>query len=252
MARWQVPKSEFWSFHDHAREYFSFVSRTPSVLPSVLVKVIGAFVVEFRTADSTKAQVNHLIVQENLFHGHSVSRMCDLKGAQRNRGGEDEGDTVLDENLFRFNDGYPLLLSESAKQQLTRALWNDTLFLSSINVMDYSLLVGFELRGAERREGEAEWTLVVGLIDYCRQFTWKEEAESRVKRATVIHPRLYKRRLLAASARPSRQPLAHNNPPLTAKRANSCGSPSLLHDRFQRLDACRDEFRVACSSGRNS
>ena len=91
MARWQVPKSEFWSFHDHAREYFSFVSRTPSVLPSVLVKVIGAFVVEFRTADSTKAQVNHLIVQENLFHGHSVSRMCDLKGAQRNRGGEDEG-----------------------------------------------------------------------------------------------------------------------------------------------------------------
>ena len=252
MARWQVPKSEFWSFHDHAREYFSFVSRTPSVLPSVLVKVIGAFVVEFRTADSTKAQVNHLIVQENLFHGHSVSRMCDLKGAQRNRGGEDEGDTVLDENLFRFNDGYPLLLSESAKQQLTRALWNDTLFLSSINVMDYSLLVGFELRGAERREGEGEWTLVVGLVDYCRQFTWKEEAESRVKRATVIHPRLYKRRLLAASARPSRQPLAHNNPPLTAKRANSCGSPSLLHDRFQRLDACRDEFRVACSSGRNS
>ena len=106
--------------------------------------------------------------------------------------------------------------------------------------------------GAERREGEGEWTLVVGLIDYCRQFTWKEEAESRVKRATVIHPRLYKRRLLAASARPSRQPLAHNNPPLTAKRANSCGSPSLLHDRFQRLDACRDEFRVACSFGRNS
>ena len=102
--------------------------------------------------------------------------------------------------------------------------------------MDYSLLVGFELRGAERREGEGEWTLVVGLIDYCRQFTWKEEAESRVKRATVIHPRLYKRRLLAASARPSRQPLAHDNPPLTAKRANSCGSPSLLHDRFQRLD----------------
>jgi hypothetical protein len=38
--------------------------------------------------------------------------MCDLKGAHRNRGGEDENDTVLDENLFRFNNGYPLLLSE--------------------------------------------------------------------------------------------------------------------------------------------
>ena len=36
---------------------------------------------------------------------------------------------------------------------------------------------------------QQQWTLVVGLIDYCRQFTWKEEAESRVKRATVIPPK---------------------------------------------------------------
>jgi len=128
-------------------------------------------------------------VQENLFYGHNVSRMCDLKGAQRNRGGEDDNNTVLDENLFRFTDGYPLLVSESAKQQLSRALWNDTLFLASINVMDYSLLVGMVQRGESD-----EWTLVVGLIDYCRQFTWKEEAEYRVKRATVIHPKMYKRR----------------------------------------------------------
>lgn len=35
----QVPKSEFWSFHEHARAYFAFVSNTPTTLPSVLVKV---------------------------------------------------------------------------------------------------------------------------------------------------------------------------------------------------------------------
>merc|ERR1719198_1259427 len=72
--------------------------------------------------------------------------MCDLKGARRERKDEsgelDENDTVLDENIFRFNRGYPLLLSEGAKQRLARALWNDTLFLASINVMDYSLLIG--------------------------------------------------------------------------------------------------------------
>ena len=62
----------------------------------------------------------------------NVSRMCDLKGAHRTaKGGEDDGDTVLDENLFRFNDGYPLLMAEVAKQQLTRALFNDTLFLQA-------------------------------------------------------------------------------------------------------------------------
>ena len=43
-----------------------------------------------------------------------------------------------------------------------------------------------------------EWTLVVGLIDYCRQYTWREEAESRIKRATVIQPKQYKRRFREA------------------------------------------------------
>ncbi|KAL1499515.1 hypothetical protein AB1Y20_011718 [Prymnesium parvum] len=201
----QVPKSEFSSFHEHARAYFAFVSNTPTTLPSVLVKVMGAFMVEYRERDSNKQHLQYLLVQENLFYGMNVSRMCDLKGAQRkaspNPNGEDDNDTVLDENLFRFNDGYPLLLSEVAKQQLTRALWNDTLFLQSINVMDYSLLVGMVQRAKETEDDPASnesWTLVVGLIDYCRQYTWKEEAESRVKRGTVIQPKQYKRRFREA------------------------------------------------------
>lgn len=207
----QVPKSEFWSFHEHARAYFSYVSQTPTTLPSVLVKVLGALMVEYRASDSGKLISQFLLVQENLFYGCKVSRMCDLKGAHRNRGGEDENDTVLDENLFRFNNGYPLLLSEVAKHRLTRALHNDTLFLASINVMDYSLLVGMVKTpcGDGERTGtggacrggsstvdgaDQDWTLVVGLIDYCRQYTWKEEAESRIKRSTVIQPKQYKRR----------------------------------------------------------
>jgi len=164
--------------------------------------------VEYREQDANKAwrtTVQYLLVQENLFYGQNVSRMCDLKGAHRNRGpnpnGEDDNDTVLDENLFRFNDGYPLLLSEVAKQQLTRALWNDTLFLQSINVMDYSLLVGMVQQPRDTADVTStaeQWTLVVGLIDYCRQYTWKEEAESRVKRGTVIQPKQYKRRFREA------------------------------------------------------
>ena len=165
-----------------------------------------------RAPDTGKVTTHYLLVQENLFYGRNVARMCDLKGAHRNRGGEDENETVLDENLFRFNNGYPLLLSEAAKQRLTRALWNDTLFLASINVMDYSLLVGMvQTAGGHGAQGAGaggtitvsdgrgeEWTLMVGLIDYCRQFTWKEEAESRIKRATVIQPKQYKRRFREA------------------------------------------------------
>ena len=78
--------------------------------------------------------------------------------------------------------------------------------------MDYSLLVGMvqtssgQGAGASHTPGAItvsdgrgeEWTLMVGLIDYCRQYTWKEEAESRIKRATVIKPEQYKRRFREA------------------------------------------------------
>ena len=104
-----------------------------------------------RAPDTGKVTTHYLLVQENLFYGRNVARMCDLKGAHRNRGGEDENETVLDENLFRFNNGYPLLLSEAAKQRLTRALWNDTLFLASINVMRCSLRPLSSLSGGASR-----------------------------------------------------------------------------------------------------
>lgn len=64
--------------------------------------------------------------------------------------------------------------------------------------MDYSLLVGMVQQATENSGASESWTLVVGVIDYCRQYTWKEEAESRVKRGTVIQPKQYKRRFREA------------------------------------------------------
>ncbi|KAG0516389.1 hypothetical protein BDA96_10G357900 [Sorghum bicolor] len=44
---------------------------------------------------------------------------------------------------------------------LQHAIWNDTCFLASVNVMDYSILVGVD-KGKH----------VCGIIDYLRQCTW--------------------------------------------------------------------------------
>ena len=129
----RVKEGEFRDFLKHGREYFAYVSNTPTALPSLLVKVMGAFMVEFMDRASKKDEKQYLLVQENLFYGKSVSTVFDLKGANRdqNPNGETENDnaTMLDENFFRFNNGDPLLLTEAAKRQLTRALWNDSLFL---------------------------------------------------------------------------------------------------------------------------
>jgi hypothetical protein len=63
--------------------------------------VLGAFHVEFRSADKKTSHSHFLLVQENLFYGQNVSRLCDLKGAHRNRAGDDGKDTIVDENLFQ-------------------------------------------------------------------------------------------------------------------------------------------------------
>lgn len=70
----------------------------------------------------------------------------------------------------------------------------------SIDVMDYSLLVGVD---TERHE------LVIGIIDFMRQYTWDKHLETWVKASgilggsknttpTVISPQQYKKRFRKA------------------------------------------------------
>jgi 1-phosphatidylinositol-3-phosphate 5-kinase len=63
-------------------------------------------------------------------------------------------------------------MRDHSKRILRTALYNDTLFLSNLNVMDYSLVVGVDV---DRHE------LVVGIVDYIRTFTWDKKLESWVK-----------------------------------------------------------------------
>ena len=68
--------------------------------------------------------------------------------------------------------------------------------LQSIDVMDYSLLVGVD---------EEKHELVLGIIDFMRQYTWDKHLETWVKTSgilggpknaspTVISPQQYKKR----------------------------------------------------------
>lgn len=68
------------------------------------------------------------------------------------------------------------------------------IFLQSINVMDYSLLLGVDREHQE---------LVFGIIDYLRQYTWDKQLETWVKSSlvvpknalpTVVSPKEYKKR----------------------------------------------------------
>lgn len=93
----------------------------------------------------------------------------------------------------------PLYVREHTKNVIHDAIWNDTDFLSKMNVMDYSLLVGIE---------ENNEQLVLGIVDYIRTFTWDKKLEWWVKdsgilggggeKPTVISPEEYKVRFRQA------------------------------------------------------
>ena len=109
---------------------------------------------------------------------------------------------LLDENLEEALPTEPILVGEAAKTRLEAAVHSDTAFLSSLGIMDYSLLAG-----VDKHSGE----LVVGIIDFIRQYTWDKQLETYVKASgvlggsgkepTVISPNQYKKRFRKAMSR---------------------------------------------------
>lgn len=109
--------------------------------------------------------------------------------------------TLLDGDFLEFTLGRPMPMTDRGNAVFQMSILNDTLFLSIINVLDYSILVGVD---EENRE------LVVGIIDFMRQYDILKQME-RVGKSlpmvvgseapTIIQPPLYKARFTNAMER---------------------------------------------------
>ena len=201
-------------------------------LPTVLCKILGVYTVRVQNKETGKRITENVVVMENLFYQRRITRVCDLKGSSRARyvevAGDSRGDdfdealikrrrarrngqtppsradstqVLLDDNLMELTKGRPFPLRHRAKLYFDKAALNDTEFLSVINVVDYSILVGFD---------EDSHTVVVGIIDYMRQYDFVKRMERMGKSVgmltgqaepTIIQPPQYCRRFSAAMER---------------------------------------------------
>jgi 1-phosphatidylinositol-3-phosphate 5-kinase len=102
---------------------------------------------------------------------------------------------------MELTTGRPFPLKHRAKMYFSKAVSNDTFFLSIISVVDYSILVGFD---------EDKHEIVVGIIDYMRQYDIVKRMERMGKSVgmltgqaepTIIQPPMYKKRFNAAMER---------------------------------------------------
>jgi 1-phosphatidylinositol-3-phosphate 5-kinase len=197
-----ISRTELESFLAIAPSYFAYVARgVMQDQPSLLLRLYGVYSLSMKRGGESLVKLD-VCVMENLFYNRNVSQIFDLKGSMRSRYVEADarlaGRVLLDENLVEMASRNPLLVSEGAKQRLVSGVHRDTEFLARHNVMDYSLLVGLD---ASRR-------LVVGIVDYIRQYTWDKQMETWLKRSagrgpdpTVISPNDYKERFRSAMDR---------------------------------------------------
>ncbi|XBW37574.1 hypothetical protein QEN19_003155 [Hanseniaspora menglaensis] len=202
----EMSGSEVDAFVQFAPNYFKYMSEAIyQKLPTVIAKIVGFFQIQFKNMDTGKSVKLDCIITENLFYGKKNVRIFDLKGSMRNRHVEKTGkenEVLLDENMVEYIYESPIFVREYDKKLLRASVWNDTLFLSKMNVMDYSLVIGIDNKNGK---------LFVGIIDCIRTFTWDKKLESWVKEKglvgggtkepTVVTPRQYKNRFREAMER---------------------------------------------------
>ncbi|KAG6419831.1 hypothetical protein SASPL_116343 [Salvia splendens] len=192
----EIKRTELDSFMKFATNYFEYMNECYELgNQTCLAKILGIYQVTIRAPRSGKETRHDLLVMENLSFGWNISRQYDLKGALHARLNTDEaGEVLLDQNFVNDMSVSPLYVCRKSKRNLQRAVYNDTNFLNTINVMDYSLLVGVDTQRGE---------LVCGIIDYLRQYTWDKQLENWVKSSlvvpknqlpTIISPIEYKKR----------------------------------------------------------
>uniref|UniRef100_A0A1D1ZQN6 1-phosphatidylinositol-3-phosphate 5-kinase n=3 Tax=Auxenochlorella protothecoides TaxID=3075 RepID=A0A1D1ZQN6_AUXPR len=174
-----------------------------------LAKILGVYQVTLksdRQATIGKSETIDFLIMENIFYGCDIHRIYDLKGSERDRyvaqGASTRGTVLLDQNLKEISLNNPLSITPASFEHLKGVLQEDTEFLANQDVMDYSLLIGVD---KNRRQ------LVIGVIDFIRQFTLDKALEMYVKKSgllggggkepTIISPKQYANRFRLAMAK---------------------------------------------------
>lgn len=202
----ELSKSELESFVSIAPFYFKYISQsTFNTLTTAIAKIFGFYQVHIKNTITGKTFRMDFLIMENLFYNRKTTRIFDLKGSMRNRHVQQTGkenEVLLDENMIEYIYESPVFVKEQLKKLLRGCLFNDTSFLSAMDVMDYSLVVGID---------DQLKKLHIGIIDWLRTFTWDKKVENWVKGnslvgkkgkdPTIVTPKQYRTRFREAMER---------------------------------------------------
>ena len=220
-----INKNEFNMFLEIAFYYFQHIDEYLfHEMPSVLMKILGVYKIKIKKTDNGETTIEnyYLMMMENLNYGFNMDKekiqSYDLKGStvnryikKRERKGKDNL-VLLDSNFKEDFNNEPIPLEKDLYGLLLVSVYNDTLFLSKMGIVDYSLLLyikditGNDKNNNKGKDNNQKHSLIrVGIIDYIRRYTWDKKLEHFVKTIingfnspTIINPKDYKERFIAA------------------------------------------------------
>ena len=215
-----INKNEFNMFLEIAFYYFQHIDEYLfHEMPSVLMKILGVYKIRIKKTENGETIIEnyYLMMMENLNYGFNVNKekikSYDLKGSTINRyikkkeRKEKDNLVLLDSNFKEDYNNEPIPLEKDLYGLLLVSVYNDTLFLSKMGIVDYSLLLYINDKSNNRKNKDnLKHSLIrVGIIDYIRRYTWDKKLEHFVKTIingfnspTIINPKDYKERFIAA------------------------------------------------------
>lgn len=200
-----IPKHEADCLKRFMKDYYRYLERNNN---SLLMRVLGLYSIH----PEMSSPVHVIVMLNTLWHSSlSPTAIYDLKGSYVDRGGD--GTTNKDCDLKE-----KLALKDEDRVTLLSQLTSDATFLSNLNIMDYSLLLGiYHLDEGSTQDFELDTHFNIlessdgdrlfffGVIDILQSYNKKKKLERCFKTCflckdgkgiSAINPKDYKKRFL--------------------------------------------------------
>lgn len=192
----------------HEEKYFllgilnAYSKRIVNHPESKIVRILGLYKI--------RSYHKHcFVIMENVLKKKNQAMIFDLKGSLDNRFVRNSGDnlgTVLKDKNF-FDMGKSIEIGSETRNEIINALIDDSYFFKKLNIIDYSILVGFysekiSLGSRYYTDGLQGNSYCIGIIDFLQEYTLRKKLELIFKRikgkvnTSVCSPSKYSERFI--------------------------------------------------------
>jgi 1-phosphatidylinositol-4-phosphate 5-kinase len=180
-----LKKSEFNFLKKNIKKYGDYLQKNKD---SLLIRYTGLYIIKYKNT------LIRLVSMNNLFGLNKMETVYDLKGSTEGRFVKKDEKILKDLDLMK--NKFHLKFEKKNQLQFLLQINEDTKFLTELDLMDYSLLVGVLKCGTPKKViGNGRFGFIkslvhdeyyyIGIIDFLQVWNLKKKLELKVKSITT-------------------------------------------------------------------